>query len=230
MKATFGVGPFRSFVVSLLGLSGISAGFFVVGAWRSHSLEDWYLLWNLFLAWIPLGLSYVLVRLLRSRLWSSWPAIGVSLAWLVFLPNSFYMVSDFIHLQDMPRTHILFDSLMFTLFILNGLILGYTSLYMVQTELRKRLSMVRSGAFSAVVLLLCSIAIYLGRDLRWNSWDVLVNPAGIIFDVSERIIDPFGHPEAFTTTLMFTVFLGGIYAVVWNLIRSVRVSIKAKRS
>ena len=61
------------------------------------------------------------------------------------------------------------------------------------------------------MLLLSSFAMYLGRDLRWNSWDVLLNPAGIIFDVSERVIDPLDHPEAFTTTLMFFIFLAGLY-------------------
>jgi uncharacterized membrane protein len=214
--------PFRSYVYPLLGLSGLSIGYFLVGAWRSHSLADWYLIWNLFLAWIPLALSYWLVHMLRQRRWSAWPPIAVSLAWLLFLPNSFYIVSDFIHLQDMPRAYILFDSLMFSLFVINGLILGYVSLYLVEHQLRKRLSVLAASGFSAAVLFLCSFAIYLGRDLRWNSWDVLVNPAGIIFDVSERLIDPLAHPEALTTTLMFFIFLTGLYMVVWNLVGAVR--------
>jgi uncharacterized membrane protein len=76
----------------------------------------------------------------------------------------------------------------------------------------------------AVVLLLCSFAIYLGRYLRWNSWDVLINPAGIIFDVSEPFISPTSHPQAFTTTLMFFVLLGSIYAVIYRLIQIARAS------
>lgn len=215
-------GPFRAFVYALAGLSGLSLGFFAVEALRSDNWGDWYLIWNLFLAWIPLALSYGLIRLLKQRLWSSWPAIGLSLAWLVFLPNSFYMVSDFIHLQDTPRTSVLFDSLMFTLFILNGLILGYTSLYLVQRELRKRLGRWQTVSFVAAVLLSCSFAIYLGRDLRWNSWDVLVNPAGILFDISERLIRPFAYPQAFGVTLMFFAFLGGLYWVIWNLVRAIQ--------
>lgn len=214
--------PLRSFVYSLLGLSCLSLGFFAVGAIDGGSLYDRYLIWNLFLAWIPLVLSCALVRLLKRQPWSSWPAISLTLAWFIFLPNSFYMVSDFIHLQDTPRTNVLFDSLMFSLFILNGLILGYTSLYLVQRELRKRLSWLQTAAIVASVLLSCSFAIYLGRDLRWNSWDVLLSPAGILFDISERIIRPFAHPQAFSVTLMFFAFLGGLYWVVWNLIRAIR--------
>jgi uncharacterized membrane protein len=71
------------------------------------------------------------------------------------------------------------------------------------------------------MLWLSSFAIYLGRDLRWNSWDVLVNPAGFLFYLSERVIDPMDHPEAFTTTLMFFVFLAGVYRVMIYLVQAI---------
>ncbi len=222
MKTSLPTGSFWIFSKAMLGLSLLSLGFFVVGARMSHSYGDWYLVWNLFLAWIPFGLSFMLARSLRQHLWSSWQCIWLSLAWLLFLPNSFYLVSDFIHLQDTPRTSVLFDSLMFTLFIVNGLALGFASLFLVQSQLRRRISRAKTVAFTAAVLLSCSFAIYLGRDLRWNSWDVLVSPAGIIFDVSERIVRPFAHPQAFSITLMFFAFLGGLYWVVCTVISAVR--------
>lgn len=216
--------PKQSYFAALIGLSLISTGFLIVGAQQTRGFADWYLIWNLFLAWIPFVLSYFLVQRVRQGSWSDWPAIGLSLAWLLFLPNSFYMVSDFIHLQDMPRTHILFDSLMFSSFIITSLILGYTSLYMVQTQLRRRLSAWHTGLFITGLILLCSFAIYLGRDLRWNSWDVLVNPAGILFDISERVIDPLAHPQAFSVTAMFFVFLSGFYWALWLMVRTIRSS------
>ncbi len=223
-KLNFTMSPGRSYVAALLGLSLVSTGFLAIGALQTGSFADWYLLWNLFLAWIPLVLAYFLVQRVRQGSWSDWPAIGLSLAWLLFLPNSFYMVSDFIHLQDMPRTYILFDSLMFSAFIITGLILGYTSLYMVQSQLRRRLSAWQTGLFITGLLLLCSFAIYLGRDLRWNSWDVLVNPAGILFDISERVIDPLAHPQAFSVTTMFFVFLSSLYWALWLMVRTARSS------
>ncbi len=214
---------FRLFCESLLGLSGLSLLFFAASVVWSHSYGDWYLVWNLFLAWIPFILSYGLVASLRRRLWSSWQCIGLSLAWLLFLPNSFYLVSDLIHLQDTPRTSVLFDSLMFTLFVINGLVLGFASLYLMQLQLQNRISAIRTALLVAAVLLSCSFAIYLGRDLRWNSWDVLVNPAGILFDISERVIRPLAHPQVFSVTLMFFAFLGGLYWVVWNILRATRI-------
>jgi uncharacterized membrane protein len=131
------------------------------------------------------------------------------------------MVSDYIHLEDMARVSVLYDALTFTCFIINALILGFASLYMVQTLLRSRISRLQNELFAATMLLLSSFAIYLGRDLRWNSWDVLVNPAGILFDISERVIDPMDHPEVFTTTLMFFIFLAGLYWAMIYLVQSI---------
>lgn len=213
--------PFHVFAYALLGLSGLSIILLVLGAIRGNGMTDSYLVWNLFLAWIPLLLSYALTLLVRRQPWSSWTGIGLTLAWLLFLPNSFYMVSDYIHLEDITRTSVLYDALTFTSFIINGLILGYASLYMVQLLLRDRISRLQNELFAAAMLLLCSFAIYLGRDLRWNSWDVLLNPAGILFDISERVIDPLAHPEAFTTTLMFFVFLAGLYWVVVYIMQAI---------
>ncbi len=220
MLKKLGLGPIRAFVVSLFGLSLVSVGFLAFSMAHTHSHDNWYLAWNLFLAWIPVLAAYFLLRVLVHKPWSSWPGIFWTLVWLIFLPNSFYMVSDFIHLQDVSSTHILYDALMFTLFILNALILGYISLYLVHIQLRKRWSVIASDGWIGFILLLCSFAIYLGRDLRWNSWDVLVNPAGILFDVSDRVLHPLAHGDTFTVTAMFFVFLTSLYWVVWSFTRS----------
>jgi len=208
----------RQFVRAMLGLSALSIGLFGLGVVRGNGWGDWYLIWNLFLAWLPLVFAYILTAQLRRKEWSSWTGIGLTLAWLLFVPNSFYIVSDLIHLHDMARQSVLFDSLTFTLFVLNGLLLGYASLYLIQQQMTKRGAGRRqTDLFAASTLLLCSFAIYLGRDLRWNSWDVLVNPAGLIFDISERLIDPLDHPDVFTTTAVFFVFLMGLYWVLSRL-------------
>jgi uncharacterized membrane protein len=215
------LGPVKLLVCSLAGLSALSLLLFALGVARDGSWQDWYLIWNLFLAWIPMVLTYFIVLHTRTRHWSSWGGIALMLGWLLFLPNSFYMVSDYIHLEDMARSSVLFDALTFTCFILNGLLLGYASLYVIQSLLRTRISKIQNQLFAATMLLLCSFAIYLGRDLRWNSWDVLTNPAGILFDVSERILDPLEHPEAFSTTFMFFVFLGGLYCVMVGMVHAI---------
>lgn len=193
----------------------VSAGFYLYGAWRNHSWLYSYLPWDLFLAWIPLGLTVWLVRTLRRKLWSSWEGLLASALWLLFLPNSFYMISDFIHLQEVKRVDVLYDAVMFTAFIYTAVLLGCCSLYLVHVELRKRLSERAAASWIALTLLFCSFAIYIGRDLRWNSWDVLTNPGGLLFDVSDRLLHPATYPQLFVTVISFFVLLATVYGLTW---------------
>lgn len=212
------VRPRTQFVVMLLGATFASIMLFLYGAHRNQSWEFNYLIWNLFLAWLPLLFANWLVSVLRHKLWSSWEALLASFLWVIFLPNSFYMVSDFIHLGEVKRIDLLYDAVMFTSFIFVGVVLGLSSLYRVHLEFRKRFSWLTSASWLAGILLLCSFAIYLGRDLRWNSWDILTNPGGLLFDVSDRLIHPAAYPQMFLTIFSFLVLLGSMYGVTWKAI------------
>jgi uncharacterized membrane protein len=212
----------RIHFITALGFSTlVSVGFFVYGAWHSHSTQYAYLLWNLFLAWLPIVFAYRLVLVLRNKLWSSWEAMLFSVLWLLFLPNSFYMISDFIHLQDVQQD-VLYDALMLTSFIYIGVLLGFGSLYMIHLELLKRFTKNTINFLIAITLLICSFAIYLGRDLRWNSWDVLTNPGGLLFDISARVLHPSAYPEMFLVVITFFVLLASMYSLVWRSIQLLR--------
>jgi len=199
------------YLLALATSSLVSLGLFGYGAWRNHSLAFDYLIWNLFLAWLPFVFSLSLLVMLRHKAWSSWEGLLWSFLWLLFLPNTFYMISDFIHLQDLQRVDIVYDTLMFTSFIYSGVVLGFSSLYLVQREFTKRLTKKATTLWVAVVLLICSSAVYLGRDLRWNSWDVLTNPGGLLFDVSDRLIHPTSYPHMLLTIITFFILLSSMY-------------------
>jgi uncharacterized membrane protein len=214
--------PRERITLSLVGLTGVSVGLFLAGAASNHNLSFDYLLWNLFLAWTPLLAVTLLLRSLRTHRWSDWLPLVLTLAWLLLLPNSFYMISDFVHVQEVVRTDLLYDVVMFTSFIFTGVLLGFSSLVMVHLELRKRVSAHVAHVCIAAILLLCSYAIYLGRDLRWNSWDVLVNPAGILFDVSDHLIHPLQSGAMYTTTISFFVLLSSLYIAGWQIADATR--------
>lgn len=204
------------FVVALGAMSIVSLGFFGYGAWRNSSGQFSYLIWNLFLAWLPLVFAYWLTQTLRHKAWSSWEALGVSVLWLIFLPNSFYMISDFIHLLDVARVDVLYDAIMFTSFIVTGVALGYSSLYLVHCQLKKRLAPKTVAALLGGTLLLSSFAVYIGRDLRWNSWDLLTNPGGLLFDISDRLQHPATYPQMFVTIISFTILLSSMYWLLYR--------------
>jgi uncharacterized membrane protein len=206
----------RQFILALGFSTLVSSGLFAYGAWRNHSLNYDYLFLDLMLAWLPLLFAVWLTRVLQRKLWSSWEGLLASVLWLLFLPNSFYMISDFIHLQDVRTVNVLYDAVMFTSFIYTAVLLGFSSLYLFHLQLRRRLSMNSAAGWVGVTLLVSSIAVYLGRDLRWNSWDVLTNPGGLLFDISDRLLHPSAYPDMFLTVISFFVLLASMYALLWK--------------
>lgn len=208
--------PRRQFVLALAVSTLVSTGFYLYGAWRNHSWLYGYLPWDLFLAWVPLILTIWLLRSLRRKRWSSWESLIATVLWLLFLPNSFYMISVFIHLQEVKRVDVLYDAVMFTSFIYTAVLLGCCSLYLTHIELRRRLRPRTASTLIALTLLFCSLAIYVGRDLRWNSWDVVTNPGGLLFDLSDRLLHASSYPQMFVTVISFFVLLSTIYGLLWH--------------
>lgn len=195
----------------------VAVGLWAVGAARNHSLDFWYLPFNLALGVVPLLLSLWLGRLLKTRAWKSWLPLIVTFLWILFLPNSFYIVSDFIHLAETPRVDIVQDVVMLAQFSLTGLTIGFVSLFMVHREFIKRVNAQWAAPVAAGLLLLCSFAIYLGRDLRWNSWDIAVRPFALVGDIFDHVFHPFIHPQMAVVTLSFFVMLGSMYGAVWQI-------------
>ena len=202
--------------------NAVSISLFLMRVLGTHSTRYSFLIWNLILAWVPLGLVIWLKKRLKVSRWLSPSNIALTIAWLVFLPNSFYLVSDLIHLHATGEVNILFDAVLFASFIFDGFISGLISLYLMHKELIKRLGEQRSHQIIGLVILISSFAIYLGRNLRWNSWDLIASPLGLIFDVSEPLLNPVAHPQAFLTTLTFFMLIGSMYAVAWQLILAIK--------
>ncbi|MDQ5971982.1 MAG: hypothetical protein QG553_141 [Patescibacteria group bacterium] len=209
-------------LLTLMASSAVSLGFLLVRILATQTWTYWFLAWNLALAWLPLAFAWWLLARLGKTRWHHWTNLLLTVLWLAFLPNAFYIASDMIHLRATGDISLLYDVTMFISFMFNGFILGYVSLYGIHARLRQTLGRNVAHFLAGLVLLLCSFAIYLGRYLRWNSWDIILNPFGLIFDVSEPFVNPSSHPQVFTTTLMFFALLTSIYAVGYQLVRLAR--------
>jgi uncharacterized membrane protein len=203
------IGLLSGLCVALSGLRIILTGTFHL----------WYLSWNLALAWISLVVIWILTNRLEKSRWLSWQNISLSTLWLIFLPNTWYVLTDFVHVSTNGEINQLFDIVLMGVLTICGFILGFTSLYLMHKQLLKRFSARASGLTVALVILISSFAIYIGRDLRWNSWDVVTNPSGIIISVSDRVVDPFGHPRAINMTGLFFVLISIMYLAIWIFLR-----------
>lgn len=197
--------------------SGGSVTLFLFRVMLFGDLTFGYMNWNLFLAAMPLGLAVLLIGSLAKRSWLDKLNLLLTALWLGFLPNSFYVVTDLIHIAEVGQGTIVYDSVMLMMYAIAGLMLGYVSLIMVHQQLRRRLERRSADRLITVILLLCSFAIYLGRYMRWNTWDVLANPIGLVGNIVDSIIAPRSGSPLVQTTLLFFGFLGLLYVIILQL-------------
>ncbi|SHK76839.1 DUF1361 domain-containing protein [Hymenobacter psychrotolerans] len=178
----------------------------------THQLTFVFLLWNLFLALIPFGLS-TLLSLTAGRL-KARVLLPVGAVWLLFFPNAPYILTDLFHLEPRQGVPYWFDLALILSCAWNGLMLAYASLTDMQALVVRRLGWSAGWAFATVALLLSSFGIYLGRYLRFNSWDIITNPLALFYDILSRILHPASYTGTWGVTLLYGVFLVLGYATV----------------
>jgi uncharacterized membrane protein len=196
--------------------SALAVGLYIVGVLVFRVVGPWYLSTNLLLALIPLVVGRGLVGVVDRYGWQDIRSVVMTGLWLVFLPNSFYLITDVLHLVDSRHG---FDPLyavvVFWLFATIGMAIGFMSLLTVHRLMRRRLSVSAAYLMAELILLVSSVGLYLGRVLRWNSWDVVLHPLAVVRDVGLTLMRP--TMEGMMVVVMFFVLLSGLYAVVWML-------------
>ena len=173
---------------------------------RADSLLFAFLVWNLFLAAIPYVASLafeVLDRYRRVRP-LQWACFVV---WLLFLPNAPYIITDFIHLKYRPPIPLWYDVLMLLSCAGAGLLLGYASVMIVHRIVARHYGTLAGWATALVAMFLSAFGIYLGRFLRWNSWEAFTEPMPLFHDIATRIMNPLQYPRTFAVTGLFGIAL-----------------------
>jgi len=188
-------------------LASCIAGMMLIGrVIFGQSLAYAHMVWNLFLAWVPYICSlYISWRSQRTQ--RQWRLVVPALMWLSFLPNAPYLVTEYIHLLEIPSFALWYDIVMLTTFAWVGCVLAVASLRMMHEVAQSMFGLVRGWLLVLSVIALSGLGVYLGRFLRWNSWDLLLNPHHVVGDVALRLADPLAYPGAWGVTLMFSALL-----------------------
>lgn len=174
-----------------------------------------FLIWNLFLAWIPFIIAYFTYSapLARKQIYVVVPT--ATFFWLIFFPNAPYILTDFQHLAGVwGGVPVWYDVLLLIWFAFTGLLLGMVSLLLMQEIIRREFGNWVGWGFVAMVTGLSSVGIYMGRFLRWNSWDILRNPTGIALFTFERIQNPSLQSIGFTG--LFAAFFLFLYITLYT--------------
>jgi uncharacterized membrane protein len=204
---------FALIVLSLLAASVLSIGTLVAQIHATHDHRYTFLLWNLFLAWIPLiaaVLAFALARLHAGAI------VGVLVAvWLLFFPNAPYVLTDFIHLHGNGPSPLWYDALMLSSFAWTALMLGFVSLYLIHAIIERHAGTAVGWVVVVCVLGLASFGVYLGRFARFNSWDVVTRPHLVVSVIRQEIHSPLHDPRMVVALLALTAFLLVGYLVLY---------------
>ncbi len=172
-----------------------------------------FLNWNLFLAAIPWMISTAMV--IKPWLRQSRILVPVLLVlWLLFFPNAPYILTDLFHLSEVSKAPVWFDLVLVILFAWTGLLFGFLSLADIESIFLRRLPRWLAAGISAGMLFVGSFGIYVGRYLRWNSWDVVRDPFKVLDNIGDRIVNPAAYPRTWGVTLMMGLLLNAMY---WSL-------------
>ncbi|WP_158299277.1 DUF1361 domain-containing protein [Paenibacillus antri] len=238
MRATSALSPLgNARVAGLLVL--LSLGCFAMVCFRPIVSGDrlfLFMLWNLFLAWLPYAASVAATIIAgggngnggsggRGRKAPGVAAtvlvLGLGALWLLFLPNSTYLTTDFIHLVAGRHRYVdrgefgylvWFDIVLFFLFAWCGVFLAYLSTYQFQRLVAIRFGRPAGWAFVGAVSLLTGYGVFLGRIVRLNSWDAWVRPMELIGEVLGNL-----HWRGASFSLLFGVFMAVTYLFLYHL-------------
>ena len=200
-------------IVRLLALiGGFTILLLLFRIYYSGKLMFMFFGWNLFLAAIPLVINDLLSKAKNKKI--QWLLFAL---WLLFFPNSLYIITDLLHLKERSPVPLWFDTILVFSAAFNGLIIAYTSLHHTELFLRSKFSYLKTNMIICACLFLSSFGVYLGRFLRWNSWDILSDPFGLMLQVTERIFNPFEHPRAWGMTIVLTIFFSIYYFTIKKL-------------
>jgi uncharacterized membrane protein len=171
-----------------------------------------FMIWNLFLAAVPAVLSLALFTRFapRGALW--WVGLGT---WVLFLPNAPYVLTDVVHMVGAMRNsesdrHAYLVIVTYAVLFAGGLVSYAFSMQLFRRYLHRAVADRLVAPLILFVHSLCVIAMYVGRAIRLNSWDVVTAPQRVVVSVA-RVPRPLTVVELVT---MFVVVGAAGFATV----------------
>lgn len=199
---------------SILGASAAALFLYLARYVATGSIQFSFMAWNLVLSLAALLAAVVFVKKWGKN--KKYHALFCFVVWIFLLPNTFYMLTDFVHVRESGDINMLYDIVLVGLFAMNGFVHGLLSLLIVHRSLLQRYRPIIVHGSMITIILAASFAVDMGRYLRWNSWDVLINPRALLFDISDTLLNPTNYDRSFLITGVFFVAIASMYAVVWQ--------------
>ena len=176
---------------------------------RTGTLVYVFLLWNLFLAFIPWWIS----SYFKQKKILGWKDLPLLLVWLIFLPNAPYILTDLFHLKARPLIPLWFDLILILSFACSGLLVFYRSLKDMILLFSHYMSARMLAFFTYTVFFLISFGLYLGRFLRFNSWDI-IHPVSIGKACGRLFLNASSLKDLMAFIVLFSAFLMFLFLMI----------------
>jgi len=170
-----------------------------------------YMLWNIFLAFIPFIISsFLSLRISKDNFFKPLFIVGF-IFWFIFLPNAPYVITDFIHLGRIHSVPVMYDSFLLFASAWVSLLAGLTSLVQMKKMLSLRFSQKITDIIILITILFTSFGVYLGRYLRFNSWDLFISHDSIITSIWKIFTQSNNYANVYGYTALFFIFIYTAY-------------------
>ncbi len=187
--------------------SALAVGILTARVLRADQGSFIFLVWNLFLAWVPYGWSLWAATIQRRYPRDWWRLLIPGALWLLFFPNAPYIITDFVHLRERPPVPLWYDIGLLAAFAWSGCFLAVVSLQTMQRLVRQLCGRIVSWLFVAASIGLSGLGVYLGRFERWNSWDLLFYPQDVLAAAVRPILFPLSHIRPLGASAMFATIM-----------------------
>lgn len=187
----------------------VTLNIFRIILWGKDSFV--YIIWNIFLAFIPFFISCVLLSLSGEKKLNSIIFILGFIFWLLFIPNAPYIVTDFVHLGEIRTVPLIYDIILLFTSAYVGLFLFFHSLFHIEQIIKTKYTVKKTSMIIFLIIFVVSFGVYLGRFLRFNSWDIFVNHTVLIKNIWKILSQASTHVEVYFYTLLFFLFLALFY-------------------
>ena len=175
-----------------------------------------FLVWNLFLAFVPYAITQWMF-FNSSAIESKAKLATILFLWLLFIPNSFYIVTDLFHLDNFDSAPKWFDLLLIFSFAWNGIVLGIVSIRSIEMILERITGRGFSLFIVFIVMWLNAFGIYIGRYLRFNSWDIVAQPFSLFKEMFEVLFHPLNNKMEWGMIAVYAVFMTVLYITIKKL-------------
>lgn len=210
-----------AFLVATLAVSSaLAIALGVTDPTGSPSFGNRFLVWNLFLAWIPMWAAWAFTIVQRR-----WALLATGTVWLAFLPNAPYLVTDLVHLGG-GDDHLWRHVLQYGVSAWTGVLLGIVSLRLVHLTVEQRFGRRAGWGLVATSTALCAVGVVIGRFQRWNSWDLVTRPGAVLRTSLDWMATPWTDLRSTGLAAVVAILFGAAYLTIWSLGHLGRTSIE----